>query len=126
MLIDPVFYDVLISFLYRCLVFHLYSIYFFFFKQKTAYEVRISDWSSDVCSFDLFLLGQPNGLFDPYQLTRQTAGDAVNLDDLFFRVDASGGATATTATRPRRCAATAHGRQRDRRRYSGPVCPRWT
>src|SRR3546814_8467145 len=26
---------------------------FFFFKQKTAYEVRISDWSSDVCSFDL-------------------------------------------------------------------------
>src|SRR3546814_5589534 len=28
-------------------------IYFFFFKQKTAYEVRISDWSSDVCSSDL-------------------------------------------------------------------------
>src|SRR3546814_1014982 len=26
---------------------------FFFFKQKTAYEVRISDWSSDVCSSDL-------------------------------------------------------------------------
>src|SRR3546814_4308752 len=26
----------------------------FFFKQKTAYEVRISDWSSDVCSSDLF------------------------------------------------------------------------
>src|SRR3546814_2766351 len=29
----------------------------FFFKQKTAYEMRISDWSSDVCSSDL--LGQP-------------------------------------------------------------------
>src|SRR3546814_12218437 len=28
---------------------------FFFFKQKTAYEMRISDWSSDVCSSDLFL-----------------------------------------------------------------------
>src|SRR3546814_841935 len=28
--------------------------YFFFFKQKTAYEMRISDWSSDVCSSDLF------------------------------------------------------------------------
>src|SRR3546814_3812629 len=28
-------------------------ILFFFFKQKTAYEVRISDWSSDVCSSDL-------------------------------------------------------------------------
>src|SRR3546814_8210589 len=31
---------------------------FFFFKQKTAYEMRISDWSSDVCSSDLSLLGQ--------------------------------------------------------------------
>src|SRR3546814_18141054 len=28
---------------------------FFFFKQKTAYEMRISDWSSDVCSSDLQL-----------------------------------------------------------------------
>src|SRR3546814_10862447 len=28
--------------------------FFFCFKQKTAYEVRISDWSSDVCSSDLF------------------------------------------------------------------------
>src|SRR3546814_9698780 len=28
---------------------------FFFFKQKTAYEMRISDWSSDVCSSDLTL-----------------------------------------------------------------------
>src|SRR3546814_5018167 len=27
--------------------------FFFFFKQKTAYDVRISDWSSDVCSSDL-------------------------------------------------------------------------
>src|SRR3546814_9297860 len=30
---------------------HLYI--FFFFKQKTAYDMRISDWSSDVCSSDL-------------------------------------------------------------------------
>src|SRR3546814_1997608 len=30
-----------------------YVFYFFFFKQKTAYELRISDWSSDVCSSDL-------------------------------------------------------------------------
>src|SRR3546814_4189106 len=29
---------------------------FFFFKQKTAYEMRISDWSSDVCSSDLMLV----------------------------------------------------------------------
>src|SRR3546814_4002024 len=30
-----------------------YVVFFFFFKQKTAYELRISDWSSDVCSSDL-------------------------------------------------------------------------
>src|SRR3546814_6233825 len=30
--------------------------FFFFFKQKTAYEMRISDWSSDVCSSDLWVL----------------------------------------------------------------------
>src|SRR3546814_9133504 len=30
-----------------------YFFLFFFFKQKTAYEMRISDWSSDVCSSDL-------------------------------------------------------------------------
>src|SRR3546814_9145178 len=30
-----------------------FSFLFFFFKQKTAYEMRISDWSSDVCSSDL-------------------------------------------------------------------------
>src|SRR3546814_7041698 len=32
----------------------MYLFYVFFFKQKTAYEMRISDWSSDVCSSDLF------------------------------------------------------------------------
>src|SRR3546814_3258798 len=41
---------------------------FFFFKQKTAYEMRISDWSSDVCSSDVFssdlILGLPAGLGD--------------------------------------------------------------
>src|SRR3546814_3251061 len=31
----------------------LFCMCFFFFKQKTAYEMRISDWSSDVCSSDL-------------------------------------------------------------------------
>src|SRR3546814_10047148 len=31
----------------------LFFVLFFFFKQKTAYEMRISDWSSDVCSSDL-------------------------------------------------------------------------
>src|SRR3546814_18113687 len=31
----------------------MFVYFFFFFKQKTAYEMRISDWSSDVCSSDL-------------------------------------------------------------------------
>src|SRR3546814_8705515 len=35
-------------------------VYFFFFKQKTAYEMRISDWSSDVCSSDLARFGTNN------------------------------------------------------------------
>src|SRR3546814_7551651 len=41
-----------------CLIF-----LFFFFKQKTAYEMRISDWSSDVCSSDLraFILRAATG-----------------------------------------------------------------
>src|SRR3546814_19689385 len=42
--------------------------YFFFFKQKTAYEMRISDWSSDVCSSDL-----------PEDLTRVALGVVANV-----------------------------------------------
>src|SRR3546814_14120587 len=41
---------------------------FCFFKQKTAYEMRISDWSSDVCSSDLVKAGQRLANWDP--LTR--------------------------------------------------------
>src|SRR3546814_10312497 len=43
--------------MYYCVIcISLYYVFlscFFFFKQKTAYEMRISDWSSDVCSSDL-------------------------------------------------------------------------
>src|SRR3546814_2638127 len=46
--------------------------YFFFFKQKTAYEMRISDWSSDVCSSDL-----PGDLGKPILDHRREAGMAV-------------------------------------------------
>src|SRR3546814_5342692 len=42
---------------------------FFFFKQKTAYEMRISDWSSDVCSSDLLRMGPSNtGLLRKFPL----------------------------------------------------------
>src|SRR3546814_9122713 len=36
-----------------CVLFVVVCYFVFFFKQKTAYEMRISDWSSDVCSSDL-------------------------------------------------------------------------
>src|SRR3546814_3174300 len=39
----------------------LFVVYIFFFKQKTAYEMRISDWSSDVCSSDLIGLVEIGG-----------------------------------------------------------------
>src|SRR3546814_1385020 len=38
------------TYMYTCFIM---IVCFFFFKQKTAYEMRISDWSSDVCSSDL-------------------------------------------------------------------------
>src|SRR3546814_5582966 len=52
--------------MYACL-----CIFVFFFKQKTAYEMRISDWSSDVCSSDLITLPllSPTLLFASVVLT---------------------------------------------------------
>src|SRR3546814_4464340 len=46
---------------------HIIFLFFFFFKQKTAYEMRISDWSSDVCSSDL--RRQPVGAASPGERT---------------------------------------------------------
>src|SRR3546814_12135997 len=43
----------MMSSFYCCMYIVCFLFYFFFFKQKTAYEMRISDWSSDVCSSDL-------------------------------------------------------------------------
>src|SRR3546814_2121219 len=45
---------------------------FFFFKQKTAYEMRISDWSSDVCSSDL----------DGRSAIREMARQIVDIENL--------------------------------------------
>src|SRR3546814_12616128 len=50
---------------------YVLSLCFFFFKQKTAYEVRISDWSSDVCSSDLLAAEM---------LSLTAAGDATLAD----------------------------------------------
>src|SRR3546814_9797759 len=64
---------------------YIYIFVFFFFKQKTAYEMRISDWSSDVCSSDLAAAPQrqvdaalaafPGARFNSYRLPERT-GDA--------------------------------------------------
>src|SRR3546814_1617139 len=46
--------------------------YFFFFKQKTAYEMRISDWSSDVCSSDLEDRADDRAACPPQPVDRHT------------------------------------------------------
>src|SRR3546814_1521471 len=62
-----------------CPLFEEFWVYFFFFffKQKTAYEMRISDWSSDVCSSDLSdvpgLVKQTFTSFSTSVLTRLSA-----------------------------------------------------
>src|SRR3546814_4128191 len=61
---------------------------FFFFKQKTAYEMRISDWSSDVCSSDLHMLGDQNHvLANNFGVLREDSGLA---DRATFVVDPDG------------------------------------
>src|SRR3546814_12097056 len=51
---------------------YLCHVCFFFFKQKTAYEMRISDWSSDVCSSDLQIqLIGPKGNFQRIEMPRE-------------------------------------------------------
>src|SRR3546814_4788606 len=52
---------------------------FFFFKQKTAYEWRISDWSSDVCSSDLVYAFNPS---DNERLLLAVAEDTVHVTQL--------------------------------------------
>src|SRR3546814_2986111 len=52
-------------------------VFIFFFKQKTAYDMRISDWSSDVCSSDLYA----KGMGDRWTLELLlTAGPWINGD----------------------------------------------
>src|SRR3546814_606640 len=63
-LLSTLYVVFLIFLLYFCFfcfsdVFFSLYLFFFFFKQKTAYEMRISDWSSDVCSSDLFEVPGP-------------------------------------------------------------------
>src|SRR3546814_10338020 len=67
---------------------------FFFFKQKTAYEMRISDWSSDVCSSDLMA-----EIFRPFDYGR-----------FEFRVDFATGEEIGRASCRERCVSTCRSR----------------
>src|SRR3546814_8241696 len=65
--------------LITCRLLVLFWSFLFFFKQKTAYEMRISDWSSDVCSSDLYILfvwlfnnRRFNGTIDPKRVFLST------------------------------------------------------
>src|SRR3546814_3816917 len=55
--------------------------FFFFFKQKTAYEMRISDWSSDVCSSDLLAVHAAHVFDAPGRHHAHAIGAGVRLDD---------------------------------------------
>src|SRR3546814_9806694 len=60
-------------------------LFLFFFKQKPAYEMRISDWSSDVCSSDL-RRGQRQALAATPAQIGIAAGDPHRLGDLLSRI----------------------------------------
>src|SRR3546814_10886758 len=90
---------------------------FFFFKQKTAYEMRISDWSSDVCSSDLLASGRAELLellFPAVQITRH---DGASIDD---RLDAAFVPDVVLMNPP--FSATAHVDRRSEERRVGKEC----
>src|SRR3546814_17145406 len=84
--------------------FGTWYLFFFFFKQKTAYEMRISDWSSDVCSSDL---GSADAILQSMNLLTDEKPDIVMVigPDHVYRMDfgqmleahISSGARATVA-----------------------------
>src|SRR3546814_10093693 len=66
----------------------------FFFKQKTAYELRISDWSSDVCSSDLLAELGIDSSYAPYAVDRnqfRPIGDRGQLSALRDRYEIPSG-----------------------------------
>src|SRR3546814_8409330 len=72
-----------------CCRFVYFEVMMFFFKQKTAYEMRISDWSSDVCSSDrtthieyLFDFGSPNSYLVTRVIPEIEASEPVIFDHI--------------------------------------------
>src|SRR3546814_4581320 len=63
-------------------VFMVLFVVLFLFKQKTAYEMRISDWSSDVCSSDLPSVWNECGVL----VGRPRVRDGIDLGECSFRI----------------------------------------
>src|SRR3546814_5265045 len=59
----------------------------FFFEQKTAYDVRISDWSSDVCSSDLRMMSETSAIRPKILVVDDTPANLVAMRRLLARMD---------------------------------------
>src|SRR3546814_2791436 len=105
----------------------VWCIVFFFFKQKTAYEMRISDWSSDVCSSDLdvvahavdLVVGEPQVAVGGIEVVADRVADAVGVDLTAgaIGIDADDAADAVLAVE-----LELFGRRRPDERRVGKVC----
>src|SRR3546814_1837811 len=69
-----------------CCALSVLYLFFFFFKQKTAYEMRISDWSSDVCSSDLH--NRAGAAHKARPLPRASSGRSVRATWDWYRTSA--------------------------------------
>src|SRR3546814_6300169 len=95
------------------LIFICLFLFFFFFKQKTAYEMRISDWSSDVCSSDLGAVG--GGALDA---VRERAGSTSRPEAVVGgepRAEPRQGAVGGAVARAGRCRLVAEADHLDRK-----------
>src|SRR3546814_6705395 len=70
----------------------------FFFKQKTAYEIRIRDWSSDVCSSDLLW---PNAT-RPFPTSARNSGSSASLSTAMSVPTGNSGITVSARLLPKR------------------------
>src|SRR3546814_9550660 len=86
---------------------------FFFFKQKTAYEMRISDWSSDVCSSDL--LPEPGMFLEPAIIERTRMRQRHDRRMFAPRAHQLGQGPAVTRKVRELCVAADHQRSEERR-----------
>src|SRR3546814_7195718 len=98
--------------------FYLFDIlFFFFFKQKTAYEMRISDWSSDVCSSDLM---QRADAVDQRLIQRELTPDVRMSATIQRRLVADQRARAE----PSPCQHAGHGQHAEHHKVDLPAEPR--